>query len=209
MSLKNTAENYGLIAKWFHWGTAVLFLFSYAFIYYEIWFTPRRPPPGVEPDPVYWFTLQVHLSIGMTLFVLIALRIFWNFMNRNMPAEEPGTKLEHWATRAGHYALYAIMIIMPLTGYVGTGNDTHFFFLFNIPRFQDTPLFSLIGDNLGMTFEELEVYIDFVHKQLLGIWVTPILLAVHVSAALWHHYGKKDRTIYKMTNNKNHPEINE
>lgn len=44
MSLKNTAENYGVIAKCFHWLTAVLFLVSYGFVYYRHWFTDQKTP---------------------------------------------------------------------------------------------------------------------------------------------------------------------
>lgn len=204
MGMKNTAENYGTVAKWFHWGTAVLFLISYIFIYYEIWFTPGLPPPGVPRDPTYWTTLQIHLSIGVSIFVLVILRIIWRLMNRQ-PEEEPGTKLEHLAARVGHYALYAVMIVQPIFGYIGTSVPTEYFFLFDIPRFQDTPLFEpLVVNGLGMTFQEFEVPMDFLHKEVMGRWLVWMLIAGHVGAALYHHKIKRDRTLYKMTNNGNH-----
>lgn len=58
--------------------------------------------------------LQLHLSIGITIEVIIALRIYWRAINRP-PDREPGTPLEHLTARMDHYALYAIMIIMPTT----------------------------------------------------------------------------------------------
>lgn len=202
--MKNTVENYGLIAKFLHWGTALLFLLSYIFIYYEIWFTPGLPPPGVSRDPVYWTTLQIHLSIGVSIFVIVLLRIIWRLMNIQ-PKEEPGTKLEHLAAKLGHYALYSIMIIQPILGYLGTSVPTEFFFLVDIPRFQDTALFEpLVINGLGMTFQEFEVPIDFLHKEIMGRWVIWILILGHVSAALYHHFLKHDRTLYKMTNNGSH-----
>ena len=109
MGLKNTAENYGSIAKWLHWGTAVLFLGSYVSVYYRHWFTEEKTPEN-------WTALQLHLSIGVTIAVVVALRIIWRLSNR-VPDPEPGTKLEHLAAHTGHLALYAIMIIMPVTGY--------------------------------------------------------------------------------------------
>lgn len=42
MSLKNTAANYGRIAKWFHWTTAALFLAAYVSVYYRQWFTEKQ-----------------------------------------------------------------------------------------------------------------------------------------------------------------------
>ncbi len=192
MNFKNTAENYGLIAKCLHWGTAVLFLGAYISVYYRHWFTEDKTPEN-------WTAIQLHLSIGVTIAVVVALRIVWRVANR-VPNLEPGTKLEHLAAHVGHYALYTIMIIMPITGYVGTGVNTEYFFLFDIPKFEDTQLFeSLVRNGLGLTFEEFEEPIDFIHKQILGAWLVWILILGHVSAALYHHFVKEDKTLRKMT----------
>ena len=122
-------------------------------------------------------------------------------MNRQ-PLEEQGTKMEHYVARAGHYALYAVMIVQPVLGYIGTSVPTEYFFLFDIPKFEDTALFELLVTNgLGMTFQEFEVPMDFLHKEVMGRWLIWILILGHVSAALYHHFIMKDRTIYKMTNN--------
>lgn len=208
MNYKNTRENYGKIARWLHWGTAALFLVSYLSIYYEIWFTPGLPPPGVARDPAYWTSLQIHLSVGVSIFVLVILRIIWRMMNRQ-PDEEPGTKLEHLAARAGHYALYAFMIIQPILGYIGTSVNTEYFFLFDIPKFEDTALFTpIVTNGLGMTFQEFEVPIDFIHKEIFGRWLIWILILGHVAAALYHHLVKHDRTLYKMAGNKGSDPLN-
>ena len=192
MSLKNTAESYGSIAKWLHWGTALLFLGSYISVYYRHWFTEEKTPEN-------WTALQIHLSIGVTIAVVVVLRIIWRNSNR-MPDLEPGTKLAHLAAHLGHYALYVIMIIMPITGYVGTGVNTEYFFLFDIPKFESTQLFvSLVSNGLGMTFEEFEKPIDFIHKEILGAWLVWILIFGHASAALYHHFIRKDKTLQKMT----------
>ncbi|WDE13953.1 cytochrome b [Thalassomonas haliotis] len=195
MELKNTADNYGTIAKWLHWGTAVLFLASYMSVYYRHWFTQEKTPEN-------WTALQLHLSVGVTIAVVVVLRIVWRMTNR-VPDLEPGSKLEHLAAHAGHYALYAIMIIMPVTGYVGTGVNTEYFFLFDIPKFEDTQLFvSLVSEGLGLSFKEFEAPIDFIHKDILGAWLVWILILAHVLAALYHQFFKKDRTLAKMTTNK-------
>ena len=127
------------------------------------------------------------------------LRILWR-MNNRPPALEPGTRLEHRAAHVGHYALYAIMIIMPLTGYMGTGGNTNYFFLFEIPKFEDTVVFqSLVNGALGLSFEVFEKPMDFLHKKVLGEWVVWILILGHAGAALYHHFVKKDRTLVRMT----------
>lgn len=195
MRFKNTAKNYGSVAKWFHWGTAFLLLASYISVYYRHWFTEEKTPEN-------WTALQLHFSIGVTIAMVIVLRIVWRISNR-VPDLEPGTKLEHLAAHAGHYALYAIMIVMPITGYVGTGANTEYFFMFDIVKFEDTQIFtSLVSNGLGITFEEFEIPIDFIHKEILGAWVVWLLILGHALAALYHHFYKKDRTLYKMTTNK-------
>lgn len=83
MPLKNSADSYGLIAKWLHWGTALLFLGAYVAIYYRQWFTEAKT---VENS----IALQLHLSFGLTVAVVVALRIIWRLSNQ-VPAPEPGS----------------------------------------------------------------------------------------------------------------------
>lgn len=194
MGIKNTNENYGTIAKCLHWGTALLFLAAYASVYFRHWFTERD-------TPVNWTALQLHLSFGVTIAVVVALKILWRLYN-TPPANEPGTKLEHLAAHAGHYALYAIMIIAPVTGYLGTSVDTEFFFMFDIPMFENTAMFAWISNTFDITYEAFERPLDFIHKQILGAWLIWILILGHVLAALYHHLVKKDRTLIKMTRDK-------
>jgi len=191
MGLVNTAEAYGSIAKWFHWITATLFLASYCTIYYREWFA--------ESDLENWISIQLHLSIGITLAVLVTLRIIWRFLNR-LPEPEPGTRFQHLAAQIGHYALYTIMIITPVTGYLsiadylssGRGSITYFL-LFDITTFKDIQIFNL----LGLSLEALEDPADFIHSYL-GAWVVWLLILGHISAALYHHFIEKNRTLYKM-----------
>lgn len=192
MSLKNTPNNYGYIAKWIHWLIALLFIGSYSAVYFRHWFTEEKTPEN-------WTALQLHLSIGITVAAVVVLRIIWRNMNQN-PAPEPGSKLAHLAAHLGHYALYAVMILMPITGYIGTGVNTEYFFLFDIPKFESTSIYQLlVTDGLGMTFKEFEAPIDFFHKEIMGVWLVRILIVGHILAALYHHFVKKDRTLKKMT----------
>lgn len=196
MGLKNTAETYGSIAKWFHWVTALLFFASYSTIYYREWFA--------ESELENWSAIQLHLSVGITLGGLVTLRIIWRFLNRT-PELELGTKLQHTTIRIGHYALYAIMIIMPITGYLsiadylssGRGSITYFL-LFDITSFKGIQIFNF----LDFSLEALEDPADFIHSYL-GAWLVWLLILGHISAALYHHFVKKDKTIYKMTYRKN------
>lgn len=187
---KNTATHYGSIARTLHWLTALLFLFAYMAVYYRHWFTEAKTPAN-------WTALQLHLSLGVSIAVVVALRIFWRLRNPQ-PHPEPGSALMQAAAHYGHLLLYAVMIVMPLTGYLGTGVKTEFFFLFDIPKFADTWLFQmLVSNGLGLSFEQFEKPIDFIHKQG-GAYVVWVLIAGHAAAALHHHFVLKDRTLLKM-----------
>lgn len=190
MGIRNTAENYGTVAKWLHWLTALLFLGSYVSVYYRHWFTEVKTPEN-------WTALQLHLSIGVTIGVIVILRILWKISNRS-PQPVPGPKMQQMAAKLGHLALYAVMIIMPITGYLGTGANVEYFFLFDITSFKDTEFFA---NNFGfdMTFEEFEKPLDYIHKEILGALVVWLLILGHVAAALYHHFVKQDRTLKRMT----------
>jgi cytochrome b561 len=190
MALRSTAQNYGSVAKWLHWITALLFLGAYATVYYREWFTESRTPEN-------WNALQLHFSLGVSIGVIVVLRIIWRIMDKS-PNPEPGSPLAVWAAKLGHLALYGVMIAMPVTGYLGTGADTEFFFLFDIPSFKSTELFTN-GPGQNMTFKEFEQPYDFIHKKLLGEWLLWMLILGHALAALYHHFVSGDLTLRKMT----------
>jgi len=192
MAYKNTKTEYGLIARWLHWGTALLFLLAYGAVYYRHWFTEKQTPENIV-------ALNLHLSAGISVGVIVILRIVWRFMN-TQPALEPGPRWQQTLAHAGHYALYVVMILMPLSGYLGTGRAADFFYLFTIPKFEETWMFNaLVRDYLGTTFKEFEKPIDFFHKEIMGAWLVWMLILGHAAAAIYHHRVLKDRTLLKMT----------
>lgn len=192
MQIKNTRENYGVIAKCFHWLTALLILGSYVTVYYRHWFTEEETPEN-------WNALQLHLSFGISIGMIVLLRVLWRSMN-TVPDQEPGTAFQQNAARVGHYILYALIIIMPITGYLGTGAATDYFFMFEITKFSDTTFSQVLVEKIFATnFEEFERVLDFIHKELLGELILWILILGHIGMALYHHYVKQDRTLKKMT----------
>lgn len=191
MALKNTELNYGSIAKWLHWITAILFLLSYVSVYYRRWFTDEKTSEN-------WTVLQLHLSIGITIGVIFVLRVIWKVTNKT-PQLESGSDLLRSTAHVGHFLLYLMIITMVLTGYLGTGANVEYFTLFEITKFEDTAVFtSLIDDWLGLSFEDVEGPMDYIHKTILGSWLVWLLILGHVSAACYNTFINKDRTLYRM-----------
>jgi len=190
MHFKNTRSGYGLVAIGLHWLVALGFLGAYMAVYYRHWFTEDKTPEN-------WTALQLHLSFGVTIAVFVVLRIIWKLSNTK-PDALPASPLEHMAAKSTHWLLYAFMIIMPITGYLGCGAPTEYFFLFDIPKFADTAAFKmLVADGLGLTFKEWEGPIDFIHKKS-GEYLVWVLILIHAGAALYHHIVRKDGVLKRM-----------
>lgn len=190
MRFRNSRHAYGAIAKMLHWTVALLFLGSYTSVYFRHWFTEPKTGPN-------WTALQLHLSLGITIAVIVGLRVLYRLWDIP-PHEMPAPMWQQRAARIVHGLLYAVMIVMPITGYLGTGVATEFLGLFQIPKFPDTGLFATVVQGwMGLSFAEFEKPLDFVHKRG-GAYVVWVLIAVHVAGALQHHVVRRDETLRRM-----------
>jgi cytochrome b561 len=188
MDWRNTQTRYGAIAKTLHWAVAGLFLLSYCSVYYRHWFTEERSGP--------WFTFgNLHRCFGVSIAVFVMLRIIWRLRNP-VPHLYPGPKWEHAGAKISHFGLYFFMIMMPLTGYFGTGAPTDFGW-FAIPSFEDSRWFGWISGG-SISFEQWEKPLDFFHKEIGGALLVWILIVIHTGAALYHHYYRKNDTLRRI-----------
>ncbi len=118
--------------------------------------------------------LFFHKSIGVTILGLIALRIVWRLIVGAPAYAEPLGKLTQVASRAGHFALYGLMIAMPVSGYLGStagGHAVSWFGLFELPR--------LVAKDRSLT-----VAASWAH--LVFAWMLAFALAAHLGAVVWH-----------------------
>lgn len=140
-------------------------------------------PPGQMQNNVY----DLHKSLGVLVLVLALIRIA---LKRRDGVPAPATGVEPWQTMAAtsvHHALYALMVIVPVLGFVANsfyGAAIPFFWLFTIPTF--TP-----------HNEEIAGAIFSMHTALAILF--GILLAVHIGAALYHRFIRKDAVFARMS----------
>src|SRR3546814_8610416 len=75
--------------------------------------------------PRDWKVMPVHKSIGLTVLALAVARILWRFTRRApaLPAGMPAW--ERGAAHATHFAFYAFMLVLPLTGWIMTRSEEH------------------------------------------------------------------------------------
>jgi cytochrome b561 len=130
--------------------------------------------------------MDLHRSVGMTVFALVLVRLVWRFFNP--PPALPGgtTQIVRWLAHGGHAALYLLMVAIPVCGMLLTwaaGRSIPVWGLISVPA----PIAP--SESLHRTFENL-------HGLLANtlIW----LVTFHALAALVHHYVFKDGLLDRM-----------
>lgn len=188
--LRNSRHGYGLIARFLHWSTAAAFIAAYGVVYYLLWVIVDEEHPDFLP------LLNVHWSLGLLVGALVVPRLIWKWTD-DKPEQVTGSIAEHRLAQLAHGLLYVLMIVMPLTGYLGTRVGTDVFGLFEVPSFKDTTLFSWISATWDLSWQEFEEPLDVVHH-VLGKWVAWLVVALHVVAAFFHHWVRRDTTLIRM-----------
>ena len=90
-----------------------------------------------------------------------------------------------------------MMIAMPVSGYLGNFGGVDYGF-FQVPPFARTELASWIFITFGISGEQWDIFFDSFHYRVVGPFVFPVLVALHVGAALFHHLVKKDDVLRRM-----------
>jgi cytochrome b561 len=161
-----------------HWLTAALIFVALPL---GVW-ASLLPSGGAMRVEILFF----HKSIGVTVFGLIALRIVWRLIVGAPAYAEPLGKAIRVASRAGHLALYALMIAMPVSGYVAStagGRAVPWFGLFDLPR--------LVAKD-----RSLAVAASWAH--LVFAWMLAFVLAAHLGAVIWHAAIRHDSVLTRM-----------
>ena len=160
-----TVDRYSRTAIAMHWILAIA-LFAQLALGWWMLDLPKSPP-GMRAG---WFNL--HKSIGLTIALLVLLRLVWR-ATHGAPADALLPRWQRTAARWAHGLLYACMLAMPLTGYLGstfTRYPVRYFGMVLPPWNHDWPVAKQLMSNLHYAVA----------------WTFMALLAVHIAAALWH-----------------------
>jgi cytochrome b561 len=117
----------------------------------------------------------IHKSLGVTLFVLVFIRIFFRITKKTPPLPDSIPKIIQLAANSVQYLLYLMMILMPISGYLMSS-----YYGFPVIMFS-TPLPMLVHTDMemGKTFNDI-------HK-ILGYCLVA-LLTLHILGALKHRF---------------------
>jgi cytochrome b561 len=167
-------QRYGSVARTFHWTIGVLVLVNLVL--------------GLGHDVLKGFpVMPIHKAIGLTVLVLTLGRIAWRLAHRPPPLPAGTARWERPAALTVHWLLYALMIVMPVTGWIMSSAGPYplsWFGLFDVPKFDVAK---------GSAFAEAS------HEghELLGYLMLALAL-VHIAAALRHHFIRRDTILARM-----------
>lgn len=181
----DAAQRYSTVAIVLHWAIAALIVTNIVI--------------GLRFDDVHGLAkfslLQWHKSFGITVLILSLCRLGWRLAHPPPPYPPQMLAWEKAAASTVHWAFYALLLALPLTGWmIVSASPT------NIP----TLLYKIIPwPHIGPIHalpmpvrKRLEGQVTDVHEVL--AWTAMVLLALHVAAALKHHFWNRDQVLWRM-----------
>jgi cytochrome b561 len=160
---------YGRTAVFLHWLVAALVTIQFPLGWWMQAIAKEPAGPRVE-------AFNLHKSLGLLLLAIVAIRLAWRAMHR--PPEWP-RDMPHWRARlalVNHHLLYALLLALCLTGYVGSAVSGYPVKFFGMPL----PMWAAHD-------EALKSALSVVH---LGLgWALLAAFVVHVAGAATHRHG--------------------
>lgn len=175
-TLRQAIDRYDGVAQSFHWIIVLLVVAQYATKWLPDGFASLS-----EKQLNAW-----HLAIGPTILLLMLLRLAWR-LTHYIPA--PPSDLPpslQVVSRATHWLFYAILLVLPVLGWVAASG-----FGVQVTLLRLIPLPALIASD-----KSLAESVGSVHGAL--AWVLLVVIALHVSGALYHALVKQDGVIGRI-----------
>ena len=181
-------RRYRLGARWFHWVTALLVftVIPAGWIFGAFKTKPGAPDTFVAPFPGTPATYAaVHMTVGLSVLAIIVARIVYRVRHKPPPLPGSMAPLERGFAHTTHGLLYAVFIVMPVSGYIMSSGDKppiSFLGLATIPKLPVTPA-------QGEVAAIVHVYTQF---------AVYALIALHLAGTAWHLFVRRDDILGRM-----------
>jgi cytochrome b561 len=130
--------------------------------------------------------LSRHKSVGITILALVFLRLGWRWANPTPTLPSTLKPYERALARGTHLLLYVLLFAIPLTGWTMSSARG-----FPVSWFGFVQLPDLVPKNKAL-YETLVS----VHETL--AWSLMAIVALHIGAALKHHFVLNDDVLRRM-----------
>ena len=174
---RSSPSRYNALAISLHWLSAVLVIGAILLIEAKGWF-PKGS--GLRDAVRSW-----HFQVGVIVLLATVLRVFWLFSSRRPEPIAAKGSLERLLGAYAHGVLYLLLLAVPLSGVmilIAAGNPV-----------------SLLGFSLPVSPEGTKAAAKGVKKihELFGNAMIA-MIAVHLAAALWHQFARRDGLLLRM-----------
>lgn len=159
---------YALSSRIIHWLMAAIIIPTLGVGIYMKEFLAKDSPSHLE---IY----SLHKSFGVIALIFIFIRIFNRLLNKAPQLPQSMSKLEKALAHLGHFGLYILMILVPLSGYLMSNS-------FGFP----VRLFSIALPNIVGTNFELGKIFSEIHE--LGAYSLLGLVSIHLLAVIKHRF---------------------
>lgn len=178
---RGAVETYRPLPRFLHWLTVALVV---AQVPVGVYMAYRGNVLNVW-DALTGVLYNGHKLVGVTILLVVLCRLAYRLV-RGAPADEP--TIEPWQKRASHlnhWGLYLLLVCVPVAGYIG------------VSLFPALDLFGPIALPAVVAPDKAAARTAFyVHGVLAAALV--LLIAVHVAAALFHHFIRRDNVLARM-----------
>ena len=175
MKITNSSEEYGLLAKLFHWVTFIILIAQVPFGFYLV---------GLEFSDRRIDLENIHILIGITIFYFVLLRLIWKLFNPSPKSKHNFFKGQNLIAKTNHFLLYVGIFAITISGVLKKlymGEKLNFFifqYAFKNSNFQ-----------LADSFYAVHIYTNY-------LLIT--LVSIHILAVITHHIFFKDKILKKM-----------
>ena len=170
-------EEYSGFAKLMHWVIAACVLFII-----PAGIAMANLPDGDLKNALY----TLHRSTGVLVLALMLIRLAYRLIN-GVPGPEPTlNSLQRVVSGIVHLALYGLLIAQPIIGWVATsayGAQISVFGLFTLP--------AIVAKDEALAKPLFQVH------ELIGFAIAG-LLVMHIGAALFHYFIRRDGVLQRM-----------
>lgn len=170
-------RHYDPVAQAFHWLIAALLVAQYST---EL-VLPYLLPKTAEDSLAAW-----HVSLGPTILLVTVLRLAWRLLHRPPPPPADLPLALRLLSRATHWLLYAVLIVLPVLGWIAASAFGVTPYLLGF-----IPLPALVARS-----KPLAETVGGVHGALALALLA--LIALHVAGALYHALIKQDGVMQRM-----------
>ena len=167
---------YTVAAITLHWLTAALIVVSVGLGLYMV---------GLRLSPLKLRLYSWHKWVGVTIFLLVAARLIWR-VTHTPPPPPAGPKWQQTAAALNHWLLYALLVCIPISGWLMSSAYGVPVVYFGVIRLPD----------LVAKHKELGDALKQLHEVLAFSMLA--LVTLHVIAAVKHHMVDRDDVLHRM-----------